>query len=108
MDFSEARPLKAPSEPGSFGCIHVSECDLKATYVRHDYLSPGQGSRKGSRYYTTLGGLCSYIVVGPRFIEGPGLAPIGVNLRLMADRHCKGDRKGTPSRVWQEGTALSC
>src|SRR6266851_7479891 len=37
-----------------------------------------------------------------------GASPIGVNVRLMADRHCRGDRKGTPTRARQEGTAWSC
>jgi hypothetical protein len=36
-----------------------------------------------------------------------GASPIGVNLRLMAGRHSESDHKGTPTGVWQEGTALS-
>jgi hypothetical protein len=36
---------------------------------------------------------------------GAGLVPMGVNLRLMAVRHCEGEHKGTPCHpVRSEGS----
>ena len=38
---SQRRPLKAPSEPRSFGCIHFGECDLKTTEVSNGTQNAG-------------------------------------------------------------------
>jgi len=61
-----------------------------------------QGSIDGREPGTRKG--CHYISMHHIKLD----KAIGVNLRLMADRSCEGDREGTPTSVWQAGPALSC